>query len=338
MWNHSETNFFNLLSESYRQIHGIPFKEVLLKHGLEIETTDINFYTPPFLNQIDVKLGYFLGVSLDTFWLNLDPSLLVKFPTIPVDKSIFNRAVQLFKQYGLDGHAEQLASIMKFGYSLYTLAEEVENLQEMISGIKELKKLADFAFSGKDIFQIHFLGNEKSEKVSIETPLMKQFITNSIANTMLDNIKQGWLNILKIETPTKAELNIRYRNIYIFILVFYLYREAGFIKLGKGGKVSITKDAGSLIVDILEVTNVKLKISQKWANDSREPATDEALVNSCLRRALEVNPELERFLYEGEYSEEEYNEHEEVRYQEIEGLTADLERRFINKLGLRDKN
>lgn len=340
MWEHDNTDFSNLYSERDLQMDDPEFKQKLNKLGLENELIEINYYIPPYSDQIDLKLNLSLGQPLSTYWLALDPSSIFSHGRIKVDKHVYEECVKICKEYGFEGHEENLACIVKFGYIHYAYASYVsKQQQDKLKVIRELKNFCKVAFSGEEVKEILFKGEHTKDKVSLKSDIMIQFVTNGIAKVLFEHIKSGWLNVLRVDSITITEWNIRYRNIFLFMLVCYLHREVGFIKVdfteeNKVGKIHLNKDVVKLIVRLFDIAKVELKASKKWDGDNYSDSPELALIRSHLNSALKSHPEFEKFLYDGPYSEEEYLALDAVFDEESEKNKADLLDRFLNKKGL----
>ncbi len=305
MWEKDKLSFFDLYWDSKPKFESEDFKKALFSKGLEIETVEINCYEPPYLNQIEFKPHHFIG-SLKAYWLGLDAAAWVRFPIIDVDANVFNSVRQLCLKYDLKGHEEQLTSLLRCGYFFYTLAEIINEKYDLVESYKELKSLLNLAISKSKLDSIKMYDTKGKPSV-FKSEMVKSLITNSINETILKNVSQGWFNEIENGQFEKSELHIKYRNLLIFDLVCYLYREAKFIPLNKNNKVSITKEVGEFIAGLLEIGKIPLKASKKFEGDMESSSFDETLISSHFKMALKTFSNLDRFLYKGPFTDDEYD-------------------------------
>ncbi len=332
MWDFDNSDLFNLLTDDMVELNSKEFKNTLNEKGLEVEVLEIEPYTPPYLGQIELKLNHFIA-GLDTFWLGLEPSYIISYDKVKVDAKVFSSVKKLCQKNGLEEHIHQLASLVKFGYCFYTLAELTQQKFEATDGYKELKKLFEVFMQKAHSRQVKFQLDNKT--IAFKSHLINKLITNAIGDLIYKNIKSGWFNTIEEESFNKSELHVKYRNLTVFNIVCYLYREVGFVKLNSKGKVSISKKVGSLIAELLEIGKINIMASKKYSDKSAYTSLEEYLISSHFKQAIKTHPILERFLYEGPYSDEEYelisDKECEIGQLEVQRLMGKAQKRGSSK-------
>lgn len=303
MWELDKTIFHNLFWDSIPSFESEVFRNALKSKGLENEIVEITCYTPPYIEQIEIDRSYFIS-GLSDYWLGVDVASWVRFPIMKVDTKVFNGVKKLCFEYKLEGHEEQLASLLRSGYCFYTLAEIISNKYHLVDSYKELKAIIDLALSKSEIDVIKFY-DRKGKAFVFKSELVKSLITNSINESLAANTRQGWLTEFENEKFANSELHIKYRNLLIFHLTYYLFRVAKFIKVNKNNKISITSTVGDFIASLLEIAQIPLKVSKKFEGNFDESSNESTLISSHLKMAMKTFKHLDRFLYKGPFTEEE---------------------------------
>jgi hypothetical protein len=353
MWEHDKPHFFDYLKDNRLTFDSPQFKKALQKKGLEQKKRLIPFYVPEYIGQLKIPIPYFTE-SLATLNLQQDfeydntydnyndlvrildkksssynsiDAISERFKLIAIDSNLFLSLDTLCRKNNLIGHENNLACLLKLGYYHYTLAE-LKVKEESPLAQQEFRELASMAFSNEKLLSIKFF-TLKGDGKHFKSQMLKEIITNSISAFLYKNLQHGEIVESIEESGSLVDLQVKYRNLTVFLIVCYLFQEAQIIQLNKEGRLSIPKNIGELIADMLELAELPLHASSRRPRKDSSPANPDTLIRRCFTDSMKLFPILERILYHGKLTDEEYEE-----YEADKRSLNEYKSRFLRKKGL----